>query len=133
MYKSLCAFACFAAIRIRGPFPFRSSYLSAAAAATSKCGNRGKCACGAGADRRPATQDFSFSKIAAAGTFFSNRSNNKSNSITLWNRSSPPPMGCVVSGGVLGRGEATVQLAGLGKISGHLRETASGQGRSMHI
>ena len=40
----------------------------------------------------------------------------------------PPPMGCVVSGGVLGRGEATVQLAGLGKISGHLRETASGQG-----
>ena len=31
--KSLCAFACFAAIRIRGPFPFRSSYLSAATAA----------------------------------------------------------------------------------------------------
>ena len=36
-------------------------------------------------------------------------------------------MGCIVSGGVLGRGEATVQLAGLGKISGHLRETAGGQ------
>ena len=85
-----------------------------------------------GRGRKTGTQDFSFSKIAAAGTFFSNRSNNKSNSITLWNRSSPPPMGCVVSGGVLGRGEATVQLAGLGKISGHLRETASGQGSTKY-
>ena len=36
-------------------------------------------------------------------------------------------MGCIVSGGVLGRGEATVQLNGLGKISGYLRETAKGQ------
>ena len=36
-------------------------------------------------------------------------------------------MGCVVCGGVLGRGEASVHLAGLGKVSGHLRETAKGQ------